>query len=371
MSLESTSFKDLPLSQEVLKGLRKLRFKELTPIQAEAMPLLLRGMDVIGQAQTGTGKTAAFGVPLVMKMDPSEKSVQGLVIAPTRELAQQVAVMIRRFARYTDLKVQVVYGGEKIDKQITRLVEGTHVLVGTPGRLRDLIRRRVVDLRHVKVAVVDEADKMLEMGFIDDVGFILSRTPFVRQTSMWSATFSDEIIGYARRLMVSPHEVLLSEDEVAQVLVDQYYLRVKPQDKLQTLMALIRDRDIDQSMIFCNTRESADELAQELVEAGVPVEVLHGRHSQSKRRQVLDAFKLRTLRFIVATDVAGRGLDVQGVSHIFNYEVPQDPEVYFHRVGRTGRMEEKGTSVTLVAEEEEPYFKEIESMTNIRIKELK
>jgi ATP-dependent RNA helicase DeaD len=370
MIMEGTSFKDLPLSQEVLKGLRKLRYKELTRIQAEAMPLLLKGIDVIGQAQTGTGKTAAFGVPLVMKMDSSEDYIQGLIVAPTRELAQQVTIMIRRFARYTGLEVQVVYGGEKIDKQITRLGEGTHVLVGTPGRLIDLIKRRVVDLSHVKVAVVDEADKMLEMGFIDDVGFILSRTPFVRQTSMWSATLSDEVIGYARRYMVRPREVLVSRDEVAQTLVDQYYVRVKPEDKLQMITRLILDRDIDQAVIFCNTRKSADELAQGLIEAGVPVETLHGRYPQSKRRQVLDAFKLRALKIIVATDVAGRGLDIQGVSHVFNYEVPQDPEVYFHRVGRTGRMEERGTSVTLVTEEEDIFFRAIESMTNIKIKEL-
>lgn len=370
MSADVKHFKDLPLSQEVLKGLRKLRFRDLTPIQAEAMPLLLRGMDVIGQAQTGTGKTAAFGVPLVMRMEASDEHIQGLVIAPTRELAQQVALMIRRFARYTGVMVQVVYGGENIIKQITRLEEGVHVLVGTPGRLIDLIKRRVIELRHVKVAVVDEADKMLEMGFVDDVGFILSRTPIVRQTSMWSATLSPEIIAYARRYMVSPQEALLSRDDVAQPLVDQYYVRVKPEEKLERLMELIRGRDIDQAVIFCNTRESADELAQKLTESGVPIEVIHGKHSQSQRRQVLEAFKLRTLKYIVATDVAGRGLDIQGVSHIFNYDVPQDPEVYFHRVGRTGRMEETGTSVTLVTEEDEPYFAGITGMTKVEIKEM-
>jgi ATP-dependent RNA helicase DeaD len=305
-----------------------------------------------------------------MMMDASEEHIQGLVMAPTRELAQQVALMIRRFARYTGVKVQVVCGGENINKQITGLGEGAHVLVGTPGRLIHLIKRRAIDLSHVKVAVVDEADKMLEMGFIEDIGFILSRTPFVRQTSMWSATLTPEIIGYARRYMVSPQEVLLSQDEVAQPLVDQYYVKVKPEEKLQRLMELIRGRDIDQAVIFCNTRESADELAQKLTEAGVPMEVLHGKHTQSMRRQVMDAFKLRTLKIIVATDVAGRGLDIQGVSHIFNYEVPQDSEVYFHRVGRTGRMEEKGTSVTLVTDEDEPYFEAIKAMTGIKIKEL-
>ena len=370
MSVDEGHFKDLPLSPEVLKGLRKLRFTELTPIQAKAMPLLLKGMDVIGQAQTGTGKTAAFGVPLVMKMDPSEERVQGLVIAPTRELAEQVSRMIHRFARYTGVKVCVVYGGENINKQITRLAEGAHVLVGTPGRIIDLMKRHVIDLRGVKVAVVDEADKMLEMGFVEDVGFILSRAPYIRQTSMWSATLTDEIIEYARRYMRNPREVLLSRDEVAQPLVDQYYLRVEPERKVQALIDLLGDRGIDQAIIFCNTRESTDEVAQRLTEAGVPVEALHGRYSQSRRDEIMNAFKLGSLKYIVATDVAARGLDIQGVSHIINYEVPQDPEVYFHRVGRTGRMEQTGMSVTLVGGDEAAYFDEITAMTKLEIKEM-
>jgi ATP-dependent RNA helicase DeaD len=370
MSMDEKHFKDLSLSLEVLKGLRKLRFTELTPIQAKAMPLLLKGMDVIGQAQTGTGKTAAFGVPLVMKMDPSEDRVQGLVIAPTRELAEQVSRMIHRFARYTGVKVCVVYGGENINKQITRLAGGAHVLVGTPGRIIDLMKRRVIDLRGVSVAVVDEADKMLEMGFIEDVGFILSRAPYIRQTSMWSATLTDEIIEYARRYMRNPREVLLSRDDVAQPLVDQYYLRVEPELKVQALIELLGDRGIDQAIIFCNTRESTDEVVERLTEAGVPVEALHGRYSQSRRDEIMSAFKLGSLKYIVATDVAARGLDIQGVSHIINYEVPHDSEVYFHRVGRTGRMEQTGVSVTLVSSDEAAYFDEITAMTKLEIKEM-
>jgi len=370
MSADARYFKDLPLSPEVLKGLRKLQFRELTPIQVEAMPLLLNGLDVIGQAETGTGKTAAFGVPLVMRMDASDGRVQGLVVAPTRELSEQIALMIRRFARYTGLKVLVVYGGENINKQLIRLGEGAHVLVGTPGRLIDLLKRRDLDLRAVKVAVVDEADKLLEMGFIDDVRFILSRAPFLRQTSMWSATINDEVIGHARRFMRSPVVVRLSKDDVAQPLVEQFYLRVEPEHKIDALLGLLRDRRIDQAIIFCNTRESTDDLAQRLAEAGLPVEALHGRHSQSKRDEVMGAFKLRSLRYIVATDVAGRGLDIQGVSHVINYEVPHDPEVYFHRVGRTGRMEQTGVSFTLVSEDEVTYLNEIAAMTNLEIKEL-
>jgi len=368
--IEISQFKDLPLSPEMLKGLRKLQFWELTTIQAKAMPLLLEGLDVIGQAETGTGKTAAFGVPLVERMDASDGRVQGLVITPTRELAEQVALMMRRFARYTGVSVQVVYGGENINKQVARLGEGAHVIVGTPGRLIDLLKRRDLDLRAVKVAVVDEADKLLEMGFIDDVRFILSRAPFLRQTSMWSATLNDEVVGHARRFMRSPVEVRLSKDDVAQPLVEQYYMRVEPEHKLDALIQLLRDRSIDQAIIFCNTRESTDDLAQRLTEAGVPVEALHGRHSQSKRDEIMGAFRLRSRRYIVATDVAGRGLDIRGVSHIINFEVPQDPEVYFHRVGRTGRMERTGTSYTLVSMEDEASFEAIKAMTRMEIKEL-
>jgi len=370
VSVEVTQFKDLPLSPEVLKGLRKLQFWALTPIQARAMPLLLEGLDVIGQAETGTGKTAAFGVPLVMRVDSSDGRVQGLVIAPTRELAEQVALMIRRFGRYTGVKVLVVYGGENINKQVTRLDEGVHVVVGTPGRLIDLLKRRDLDLRGVKVAVVDEADKLLEMGFIDDVRFILSRAPFVRQTSMWSATLTDEVVGHARRFMRSPVEVRLSKDDVAQPLVEQFYLRVEPERRLDALLRLLRDKRISQAIIFCNTRESTDELAGQLLGEGVPVEALHGGHSQSKRDAIMEAFRLRSLRFIVATDVASRGLDIRSVSHIVNYEVPEDPEVYFHRVGRTGRMEQTGVSYTLVGAEDEANFDAIRAMTRMEFKEL-
>jgi len=202
------------------------------------------------------------------------------------------------------------------------------------------------------------------------VGFILSRAPYIRQTSMWSATLTDEIIEYARHYMRNPREVLLSQDDVAQPLVDQYYLRVEPERKVQALIDLLGDRGIDQAIIFCNTRESTDEVAQRLMEAGVPVEALHGRYSQSRRDEIMNAFKLGSLKYIVATDVAARGLDIRGVSHIINYEVPQDPEVYFHRVGRTGRMEHTGVSVTLVGGDESAYFDEIAAMTKLEIKEM-
>jgi ATP-dependent RNA helicase DeaD len=369
--MDKKYFIDLPLSPEIQKGLRKMKFTKLTPIQAEAIPLLLKGFDVIGQAQTGTGKTASFGVPLVMKINTVEDILQGLVITPTRELAIQVSKRIRKYARYSSVKVDLVYGGEKITEQMTRLRNGAHVIVGTPGRLIDLIKRRVIDLRFVKIVVLDEADKMLEMGFIEDVGFILSKAPYVRQTSIWSATLDEEVMNYARRFMRHPKKVLVSKDEVAQTRVEQYYLRVQPESKIQELVKLLVNQKIDQAIIFCNTRRTTEEVAQHLIDAGIPVNPLHGKYSQQKREEVVNRFRRKQLRFLVASDVAARGLDLLGISHVFNYDVPMEPEIYFHRIGRTGRIDNTGISITFVSREEESFFDGIKSMTGVQIQELK
>jgi ATP-dependent RNA helicase DeaD len=370
MCLGDRFFSDLELSPEIMKGLRKLRFTELTPIQAQAIPLLMDGLDVMGQAQTGTGKTAAFGIPLVLKVDPEKHGIQGLVITPTRELAVQVSQMLGRFARYTGVSVTVVYGGEKIGRQMARLEGGIQVLVGTPGRLIDLMKRGVVDLRSVKVVVLDEADKMMEMGFIEDVGFILSKVPRVHQTSLWSATLSDDIMRIARRFMVRPVKLQVSKDEIAQTLVEQFYIRVEEEDKISELVKLLNDDSIVQALIFCNTRKTTGEVAQQLIDSGIDVVHLHGKMSQSKRDKVMDAFRRKHLKYIVATDVAARGLDISGVSHVYNFDVPEDSEIYFHRIGRTGRMEVKGTSITLLTDEDEPLFESIKAMTSIQITEM-
>jgi ATP-dependent RNA helicase DeaD len=368
--MDKKLFIDLPLSPEIQKGLRKLKFTQLTPIQAEAIPLLLRGFDVIGQAQTGTGKTASFGVPLVMKINTVENVLQGLVITPTRELTIQVSKRIRKYARYSSVRVAAVYGGEKISEQMKQL-NGAHVIVGTPGRVIDLIKRRVIDLRFVKIVVLDEADKMLEMGFIDDISLIFSKVPYVRQTSMWSATLDEYVIKYARRFMRHPKKVLVSKDEVAQTRVEQYYLKVESGLKIQKLVKLLDNRKIDQGIIFCNTRKTTEEVAQQLFDAGITVNPLHGKYSQQKREEVVNKFRRKQLRFLVASDVAARGLDLLGISHVFNYEVPKDPEIYFHRIGRTGRVDSTGISITFVSQEEEPFFDEIKSMTGVMIQELK
>jgi ATP-dependent RNA helicase DeaD len=369
--MDKKFFTDLPLSPEIQKGLRKLKFTRLTPIQAESIPLLLKGFDVIGQAQTGTGKTASFGVPLVMKINTIEDDLQGLVITPTRELAIQVSKRIRKYARYSGVKVALMYGGEKIIKQMMQLRNGAHIIVGTPGRLIDLVKKRLIDLRFIKIVVLDEADKMLEMGFIDDVSFILSKVPFVRQTSIWSATLDEEVMSYAKRFMRNPKKVIVSKDEVSQTNVEQYYIHVESDLKIMELVKLLGDQKIDQAIIFCNRRRTTEEVAQHLIDDGILVNSLHGKYSQQKREEVVNRFRRKQIRFLVASDVAARGLDLLGISHVFNFEVPMDPEIYFHRIGRTGRIDNTGISITFVSKDEEPFFEEIKSMTGVHIQELK
>jgi ATP-dependent RNA helicase DeaD len=334
------------------------------------MHLLLEGVDVIGQAQTGTGKTAAYCVPLLMKVDPESDKIQGLIITPTRELAQQVFRRIRRFARYTKINVLATYGGEKISKQVSKLEEEVHVIVGTPGRLIDLFKRRVIDLRYVKVLVVDEADKLLEMGFVDDVGFIISKLPFVRQTSLWSATLDEQVIKFSNRYMRYPQKVLLSSNENAQPKINQYYTKVETEQKTKKLMELLNKSQITQAIIFCNTRKSVDKVTQQLTEQGIPVRSLHGGHSQSKRNDIMNSFRRKTLKFLIATDVASRGLDIKDVSHIINFDTPNEPDTYIHRIGRTGRMDKTGISITFVSDEDEILFTNIINLPKMEIKEL-
>jgi ATP-dependent RNA helicase DeaD len=360
-------FNELHLGSDILKALMKLKFNKLTPIQVESIPLLLKGLDVMGQAQTGTGKTAAYGIPLVSKMDSSHSNVQGLVITPTRELTIQVSQRLKRYARYSAIKIVAIYGGDKISKQTSLIEKEVQIIVGTPGRLIDLIKKQLIDLRFVKVLVIDEADKMFDMGFKDDVTYIISKLPYVRQTSLWSATLNDEVTSYANRFMRRPRKILISKEEIAKAQIEQYFINVTNDTKFFTLIKLLRTHNIDQALIFCNTRKTTEELASKLQEVGIPVHAFHGLLSQTKRKELVVNFQRKKINYLVSTDIASRGLDIKGISHIINYEVPFDSEVYFHRIGRSGRMEEKGTSITLVTEEEESNFSRIKSMTNLQI----
>ena len=364
------SFKDLPLSTEVLKGIEELGFDNLFPIQAQAITPMLEGKDVIGQAQTGTGKTAAFGVPMVERVDPAVHKVQGLVLVPTRELAVQVAENISLFAKYAKIRVLPVYGGAPINRQIRALESGVQIVVGTPGRVIDLLKRRILNLATVNTVVLDEADRMLDMGFIEDIGFILSMTPVNRQTALFSATIDRTVMSVCNRYMKNPVKVLVSKDEIALTQMKQYYMVVSNRDKFEALCNILDENHIGRAIIFCRTRRNTSYLADKLRRKGCSAEPLHAGFSQSQRDFAISSFRNGKLKLLVATDVAARGLDIEGVTHIINYDVPLDSLVYFHRIGRTARMGREGTAITLVSYGELSGFDSIKSLTKTKIEEL-
>jgi ATP-dependent RNA helicase DeaD len=368
--MEMQSFKDLPLSGEVLRSVEELGFESLFPIQAQAMIPLLGGKDVIGQARTGTGKTAAFGVPMVERLNPEIRKVQGLVLVPTRELAVQVADHIRLFAKYAKLKVLPVYGGEPIHRQIRALTNGVHIVVGTPGRVIDLLERRVLNLSSVKIVVLDEADRMLDMGFIEDIEYIIARTPSNRQTSLFSATIDKTVMSVCNRYMKNPEKILVSKDEIALTQMKQYYMVVNPHSKYETLCNILRENHIGKAIIFCKTRRGTSAIANKLGRNGHNVQALHAGFTQPQRDRVINSFRDGKLRLLVATDVAARGLDIEGITHIINYDVPLEALVYFHRIGRTARMGQEGTAITLVSHGELTYFNNIKALTKTTIDEM-
>jgi ATP-dependent RNA helicase DeaD len=368
--LQVQCFEDLPLSEQVMKGIKELGFNNLFPIQAQAITPLLEGRDVIGQAQTGTGKTAAFGIPMIERMDTHSRSVQGLVLVPTRELAIQVAEHIALLGKYSKLRVISVYGGEPINRQIHALASNVQIVVGTPGRVIDLIERRVLDLSWVKVVVLDEADRMLDMGFIDDIEFILSKAPANRQTSLFSATIDKTVLNVCNRYMKRPETILVSRDEIALTQMDQYYIVVNQYNKFEALCRILQENQVDRAIIFCKMRHETDALTQKLRRIGYDAKALHAGFTQSQRNSVIDSFKNGNLRLLIATDVAARGLDIQGITHIINYDVPLDALVYFHRIGRTARMGGEGTAITLVSYGELTEFNKIKELTKTTIREI-
>ena len=368
--MEMQSFKDLPLSMEVLKGIEDLGFDNLFPIQAQAIVPLLEGKDVIGQAQTGTGKTAAFGVPMVERVDPTIQKVQGLVLVPTRELAVQDAENINLFAKYAKLRILPVYGGEPIGRQIRALESGVHIVVGTPGRIIDLIERRILNLASVKVVVLDEADRMLDMGFIEDISFILSRVPTNRQTSLFSATIDKTVMNICNRYLRNPVKVLVSKDEIALTQMKQYYMLVNAHSKFEALCSILDENHIGRAIVFCKTRRGTSAVADNLRRKGYNAQPLHAGFTQSQRDFAINSFRNGKLKLLVATDVAARGLDIEGITHIINYDVPLDALVYFHRIGRTARMGREGTAITLVSYGELSGFDNIKTLTKTKIEEL-
>jgi len=369
--MQIQSFKDLQLTPEVLRSLNELGFESLFPIQAQAITPLLEGKDVIGQAQTGTGKTAAFGVPMIQRLDREVRGVQGLVLVPTRELAVQDAENIAKFGKHSRIKVLAVYGGESINKQVHALANGVQIVVGTPGRLIDLMERRVLNLSSVRFVVLDEADRMLDMGFIEDIEFILSKTPRDRQTALFSATMAESVMRLSNKYMKSPQKILVSKDEIALTQMKQYYAVVNQGSKLNALCDILQDDRVEKAIIFCRTRRETSRLADQLYKKGFRTQVLHAGFTQAQRDRSIAEFRHGRRNLLVATDVAARGLDIEGITHIINYDVPNEAPVYFHRIGRTGRKGEEGTAITLVSYGEMSNFNDIKALTKTKIEEIK
>jgi ATP-dependent RNA helicase DeaD len=357
-----TKFEELGLSKKVLLAIHDMGFEEPSPIQAACIPLVLQGHDVIGQAQTGTGKTAAFGIPVVETITPG-KHVQTLILTPTRELAIQVAGEIRKISRYKKMRSLPIYGGQSIGHQIRALQQGVQMVIGTPGRVLDHLRRGTLKLDRLHTIVIDEADEMLDMGFIEDIEAILKETPTDRQTLLFSATMPEQVRRLASKYMKQPEHVTINRGEVTVPLIDQVYYKVLERHKLESLCRIVDSEDVSLGIIFCRTKRGVDELTEALIARGYLVDGLHGDLSQAQRDRVMKKFRNNEIEFLIATDVAARGIDVDNVTHVINYDIPQDPESYVHRIGRTGRAGKRGLAVTLVTPREFKLLKMIERET--------
>lgn len=365
----TTDFTSLHLREELVQAITGLGYSEPTPIQNAIIPIMLAGADVIGQAQTGTGKTAAFALPILQTFTP-QRHVQTLILAPTRELALQVADSMSVYGKYLDVRVLAVYGGQPYGPQISRLNRGVDVVVGTPGRLLDLIERNALNIKHVRTLVLDEADEMLNMGFIEDVEKLLAETPAERQTALFSATMPPRIRSLANRFMRNPQHVNIKRETLTLASTEQRYYLVHETDKTNALTRLFETEPIKSALIFARTRAETSSLANELVIRGIPAEAIHGDLDQKAREAVLSRFRLNQLKVLVATDVAARGLDIEDISHVFNYHLPDDAEVYVHRIGRTGRAGKTGVAITLVSPREKRRLREVEALTKQPIKKM-
>jgi len=347
-----TEFSQLGLHPQLVKTVSELGYIFPTPIQSETIPLMLAGQDVIAQAQTGTGKTAAFALPILQKLEQDRRSIQALVLAPTRELAMQVAQATCEYGSHLNVQVLAVYGGQPYSRQISRLRHGVDIVVGTPGRLLDLIQKEELDLSHVKTIILDEADEMLSMGFIEDIEEILSTSPSERQTALFSATIPPNISSMAAKYMHSPQSVTIKSQHLTVDSIEHRYCLVNEKDKLAVLTRLFEVEAITSALVFVRTRASTGELVNELMGRGFPAEALNGDLQQETREQVLNRFRRKQSTVLVATDMAARGLDIDDISHVFNYDLPLDPELYVHRVGRTGRAGKTGIAISLVTKQE-------------------
>lgn len=363
-------FTELNISETTLKSVRRMGFEEATPIQEGTIRLGMEGKDIIGQAQTGTGKTTAFGIPLIEKIDTRDGNVQGLVIAPTRELAIQVSEELYNLGKDKNVRILSVFGGQEIGRQIRALKNRPQIIVGTPGRLLDHINRRTLKLENVNTLVLDEADEMLNMGFIEDIQSIMSNVPETRQTLLFSATMPDPIRRIAEKFMKTPEIVKIKSKEMTVENIEQFFVKSVEREKFDILSRLLNVQQPELAIVFGRTKRRVDELAHALNLRGYLAEGIHGDLSQAKRMSVLKQFKANKIDILVATDVAARGLDISGVSHVYNFDIPQDPESYVHRIGRTGRAGKKGVAVTFVTPREMGYLSIVERTTKKKMEAL-
>ncbi len=364
-------FDTFSFDSDILRAVTELGFEEATPVQEQVLPLMLEGRDIIAQAQTGTGKTAAFGLPLLQRLDMTAQYPQALVLAPTRELAVQVAEALHRMGKYKGVSSLAVYGGQPIERQLRMLRAGVQVVIGTPGRVMDHIRRGTLVLDRVSTVVLDEADEMLDMGFIEDIEFILDHVPAERQTGLFSATIPPRIAALAARYLREPARVTIEKEKMTVPLVRQVYYEVVGREKLDALTRILDFEGPTSTIVFCARKSEADTLGESLQARGYTAEVLHGDLNQTQRDRVMNRFRSGQVELLVATDVAARGLDIPEVSHVVNYDIPWDPESYVHRIGRTGRAGREGDAITLVTPREQRLLRMIERVIGRRLERLR
>lgn len=361
------TFNELGLSDPVIRAISDMGFEETTPIQERTIPAALEGKDLVGQAQTGTGKTAAFGIPMIEKFSTEIEHIQGIVLTPTRELAVQVAEELNRIGQFKRIRTLPIYGGQEITRQIRALKLRPQIIVATPGRLMDHMRRKTIRLQNVSMVILDEADEMLNMGFVEDVETILTEVPGDRQTLLFSATMPGPVRSLAQRFMSNPEYIQTQSREVTVPLIQQIYIEVPEKQKFDVLSRLLDIQSPDLAIVFGRTKRRVDELFEGLNKRGYSAEGIHGDLTQSRRDSVMRKFREGTIEVLVATDVAARGLDISGVTHVYNFDIPQDPEGYVHRIGRTGRAGNTGMAVTLVTPRELGHLRSIEVITKRKI----
>lgn len=370
-------FKELNLIPPILKALEREQYTSPTPIQEQAIPPILSGRDLLGCAQTGTGKTAAFAIPTLQLLNgarvpgASRRKIRALVVTPTRELALQIFENFNSYGKFLDLRSAVIFGGVSQRPQEVALHKGVDILVATPGRLNDLISQKLVDLKDLHILVLDEADRMLDMGFIHDVKKIIAKTPSKKQTLFFSATMPEAIAKLANSLLINPVKVAITPVSSTVETIQQYLYFVDKTNKRDLLLHILKDASISSSIVFTRTKHGADRLVRYLNRANISAQAIHGDKSQNARQQALANFKNRTLRILVATDIAARGIDIDELTHVINYELPNIPETYVHRIGRTGRAGHSGVAISLCDYEEQEYFKSIEKLIGKRIQIVK